>query len=519
MNDIIKKVNTRLVFNFANGDTYELPLKNETTNPLSTYGTSIKLKEQLYKTSGTNIVGNICCNSLDIELVSNDNLLISTNENSQYYGYMDDTAYIDVYCYVVDDDYTEYMGRYFVDAWENGNTSSESKKVSISCVDILSKIKNIGLGKIRLKRNISFNDYLRTIIDTLNQKTSAELQVLYDNNDINLFSDSQYDWQMYFNNIDRNDIESLFNNIAKNTISYIWIARNRHIKTDNLLDDISEQSVCSITGSTNLFEYGSQSGDIDKYSGVNVTYITNVGYEDKQLLSLKDYALLKGTNEITNATLNSNKVINIHHIEITCAYGNAVCTSFENYKNSIDMEIESTAETTCSIDVYGTIINETTDIITMYKNDNKKSNTVEIENLVLRKEIIPTYVSGLIQLMSMKNNKMYATGYINPRVKLGDMINVLGTTLNVNNSYKVIGLEFTLGTNYRCKAELLRTVPIENDVDSIMYDNISVLLEAVTGQHATINDIVQLSASDEVIVQNNIGAELTELETALDGGV
>ena len=50
------------------------------------------------------------------------------------------------------------------------------------------------------------------------------------------------DWQMWFNNIDRTDIETVFNTIAQNTLSYIWIDRNGYLKVDCLLDDKEEQA-------------------------------------------------------------------------------------------------------------------------------------------------------------------------------------------------------------------------------------------------------------------------------------
>lgn len=518
MNTKVANVKTTLVFTFKDGQTYELPLVDKNKTGLQTYGTSVKLKEHLYASSGKNIVGNICCNSLAIELISKDKLLISSNEESIYYGLMNDTAVVDVFC-SVEDAVTEFMGRYFVSTWENGTTNSTANNVSISCVDLLSKIKNISLGKIRLKRNLDFNNYLKTIIDTLNKQLPVTMQIIYTDDDLKLFKNSEYDWQMYFNNIDRTDVETIFNTIAQNTISYIWIDRDQHLKTDHLLDDSVDEAVSTLSGNINLFGYGSQSGDIDNYSGVAVTYISNIAYEDKQLLQIKDYDLYKGTNEITNARLNNDKVCNVHHIEIECETGTAICVSFDNYKNSIDMIIEATNKTKATITVFGTIINETTDTLTMYKDDNNKSTLIEIENKLLRKEIINSYTTGLVQLMSMKNNRLYAEGYINPRIRLADLVYVKGVRLGVDAYYKVTGLEFTLGTNYRCKATLLRTIAITPDIESIMYNNIDELYTAVTGDYADVNNIVELNDTNELRVQTQLVGELEQLQIALDGGV
>lgn len=517
--NMVKKVKTTLTFTFSNGTTYTLPLVNNNagTTDLSTYGTSVKLKEQLYASSGTNVVGNICCGSLTIEAISKDGLLIPNNESSTYYGLMNDTAIVDVEVDVEEDNTSVYMGRYFVDTWESGASSSKSKEVSITCVDLLSRIKNMSLEKIRLRRNLDFVSYLQTIISKLNSKLPDSMKILYTAGDLNIFGNSQYNWQMYFNNIDRDNIEAVFNNIAKDTISYIWIDRNRHLKTDHLLDDTPASSVSNISGAVNVFEYGTQAGDIDKYSGVTVEYVEDVAYEDKEVMSLSDYQLYTGINKISDSNLNSDKVLDIHTVEIECERGNAVCTSFSSYKRTIDLEIESTAHTKATIKVYGTVVNETNGSLTKYKDNNDKNSTVTIENRTLRKELIPTFTSGLVQLMSMKNNKLYVEGYLNPQIKLADTVAFVGTTLGVNNYYKVIGLEFTLGTNYRCKASLLRTIDITPDVESILYDNVSVLYEAETGLTVDTSRIVELSDANEELVQAALATELSNLNDALEG--
>ena len=518
MESVVKFVKTTATIIFSNGTSYEIPLvnKNYMTTDLKNYCTSIRINEKLYSPSGSNIVGNICGNTMSLEITSYDKLLISSNEESVYYGFMNDSAVIEIRC-STDENNDIYMGRYFVDTWENGADSSSSGSVSISCVDLLSKIKSIALGKIRLRRNLSLKDYLVMIIDLLNETLPDTMKILYDPAELDIFVSSNYPWQLYFNNVDRDNIETIFNNIAKDTVSYLWIDRSRYLRLDNLLDDKGSEAVSTLSGSLNLFAYGLQSGDIDKYSGVKVTYTTDINLEDKQVLKLSGYKLYKGNNNISNATLNVDKVFNINSIEIECENGQAICISFEHYKRSIDLIIKSDKETKADIYVYGTVLNEITDSITKYKDDNNKNSLVEIENKILRKEFINTYVDGLIQLMSMKNNIIYAEGYINPAVKLGDLIYVNGRKLAIDAYYKVIGLDFTLGINYRCKATLLRTVSITPSADSILYNNNLLLNKSLSGEIVDTNNLVILSDEDESIVYSQIGTELENLNRVLKG--
>ena len=517
MNSVVQAVNTHIVFHFANGSVYELPLKHDNNNSLTTYGTKISLKEGLYSRSSDNIVGNVIGNTFNIDLISKDKLLLPLNEDSTFYGYMNDTAYVDVTCDVVDEDnYPVPMGRYFVDTWEGGTSSGTSNEVNISCVDLLSKIRKISIDKLRLRRNITFNDYLKIVIDKLNSTLPSYMQILYTNDDLNIFKNSPYDWQMYFNNIDRDNIENLFNCIAKYTVSYIWIDRNRHIKTDHLLDDNEAESVCTLSGSTNLLNYGTQTGDIDKYSGVKVNYITSVSHNNQELKKLEDIQLYKGENVFNNEQLNSDKVWDIHTIEIKCKKGNATITSFIHYKNSIDFTVESTKKTKATITIYGDVVNENYNSIEKYKNDNIKDTLVTIDNKVLRSDIIPTYVDGLINLMSMKNSQIYAEGFINPRIKLGDMVMVQGSTMGLSDYYKITSLEYTLGTNYKCKATMIKVIETPRNVEDILAVHNQLLLTALSCDAVYAVEYPDISSTDNAICEDELATELTTLRNVLN---
>lgn len=519
MLNTVDNVKTTILIHFVNGEQYELPLVNVNymTEDLSTFGTSVKLNEQLYSSNSDNIVGNVCGSTLNIELVSNDMLLIPNNKNSEYYGYMNDTAYIDISVYIPAEDKTEELGRYYVDTWESGARENKAKEVSISCVNLMSKIKNMSLNKVRLYRNMKFNDYLKIIIDNLNSRLPEHMQILYNDNDLRIFRNSSYDWQMYFNNIDRVDVETLFNAVAKYTVSYIWIGRDRHIKTDHLLDDKESESVCEISGAVNLYEYTNQSGDIDKYSGIKVKYIENISYEDKELLSLTDVQLYKGINKLEEQSLNSDKVADIHTIEITCNKGKAICTSFDNYKNSINLVVRAEKNCKATIKIYGKVIKETYGTIEKYIDGNNKNTMLEIENRVLIKELINTYSNGLINLMSMKNNKIQANGYINPRVKLGDTIKFTGRRFNIDDFYKVVGMDFTLGRAYRCNITLLKTILNETTVDDILYDYNILLYRRLMGDTVDNAAFRDLTEEENEIAYNYLQEELEEFNR-LEGG-
>lgn len=519
MESTVKRVLTTAKIIFSNGQEYTIPMvnPNDHVNPdLQNYGTKCTLKQSLYKGTSTNVIGNICCSSLSIEGRSYDKLLITSNASSPYHRYMNNTAKVEIRC-TGDDEVETLMGVYYVDTWECGTSSSDYDSFYISCVDLLSKIKNISLKKVRLRQKMKFSDYLKTVIDKLNLSLSSDLQVNYTLSTLqkmdNLYNDN---WSMYYNNIDRESIESIFNILAQNTLSYIWIDRNNYLQVDSLIDDNQSEAVCTLSGLDNLFSYEIQQGDIGNYSGLSVEYISAISYKDEQLLQLKDYQLYVGKNNITGQ-LNTDKAIKINVIEVNCDDGSkAVCTGFFNYKNEIDMTIKSFNNVKATITVYGQVIDETYKTISVYKKPNIRSNVLEVKNHILRAEDIETYTNNFLRLISMENSSVSAEGYLNTQLKLSDMVAVVGTRLAINNYYKVVDLEFSLGTSYRCKASLMKTIDGNVSIEALLGNDNEFVLGMMGGETVdTTYDFFSPTPSQETQIQNYIGTELTELQSFL----
>lgn len=458
MENIVRSVKTTARIVFSNKVSFTLPFLNENSqkSDLKNYGTSCSVKERLYSSDSTSVIGNVCANTLSIALKSEDKKLISSNKNSEFYGYMNNTAVI--YLSVTGDDgVTTNFGKYYIDAWENGASSDTHAEVNITASDLFGRIKNINIGKVRLKEHLTFSSYLISVINALNKSLPSNMQIKYIQSELEKL-DSIYstNWQMWYNNIERNDLETILNTIAKNTLTYIWIDRTETLRVDCLLDDKTEQPVCDVSGSTNLFSYNVNNADIYSYDGVRTTYISNVSYSDQEVLSLSECSLVAGTNTVS-AKLNTNKCINVHHIEIECDAGTAKCISFYSFRDTIEMNIINDLDTEANIKVYGTVINESYDTYT--NKDYEQGTLLEIENNIMSgKSNIETFTEYFASLIAMENAQIQVEGYINPQVALGNMINAAGTKLEINSAYKVIGLDFKLGSSYRCTASLIMTV-------------------------------------------------------------
>lgn len=520
MENTIHNVETSIVIHFSDGRNFNLPMADSSQQDLDNYCTSIKLKEQLYTQNNNNVIGNVSANTLSLTIQSKNSLLISSNTSSTYYGLMNDSAYISVQC-TGEDDVTTNMGLYYVDTWENGVTASTANEVSINAINLLGKLKNIPLRKIRLQRDLRISDYLKSILDKLNSTLPSHMQINYNLSDLNIFGNSGYNYQLWFNNIDRDSFENILNNIAQNTLSHLWIDRNNYFKTDWLLDDTSETTIADFSGSLNVLDYGTQLADTSNASGVEVTYIDNVSYEDRELATLENFSLNLGVNNIENISLNSDKVLSINTVEITCALGDAYVVSLFNYKNTADLKIWSSQYTTATIKIFGTVINENTNLITLYKNNNNKNNLIELKNNILRKELINAYAGGLLSLISIRDNCIYVEGFINPQLKIGDMVNITGTKLGISGAYKIIGMDFTLGTNYRCVVTLIKTfnnedeIPTIEDITSALSQQLNLFENRLNGRTVSPSSYNSITQEDEQYYNTNL--EFSSAENTFEG--
>lgn len=510
---VVHNVKADIKIKFRNGAEYTVPVSDGTTS-LNNYCRSLDIDEQLYQRSSSNIVGNVCGNTLSLELTSKDKSLVPNFVLSQYYGYMDDTATIDVTLHVNEQDTQEdvFMGTYYVTSWEGGTSSDQDGEISISAVDLFSKIKNMTLKDIHVQRNLSFESYMRTLVRIINNRIPNNMQIQLDEDSVNIYKNSSYDWQICVNNFSLDSIEDLFNNIAKDSIAYIWIDRDNYLRTDHLLDDTIEESVSVLSGSTNLLSYNVKAGDIDKYHGVTVKYINNISYVSGEILSVSNVQLNKGINTLLDQSLSQDNIFSVDLIEVICETGEANSLWFDLYKDTMNLRIFSDTKTICQIKVYGTYIVEDYAYISRYKDSGDQNSVIEVENRSLRSELINTYADGLISLMDMKDTEAEVTGFISPAIRLSDTVKFIGKKFNIDDYYKVTGLKFSISSaNYSCTAKLIKVINTLENVNDILQYDIGLLYDCMTGLDINSADLLEITESQNEICESQLGIYLDEL--------
>ena len=528
-------VRSHITIYFRDGSSVTLYSGSNNQNVINNYCSSINIKESLFKQSSNSIVGNITGNSCNLKIISINKELIPQNINSSHYGLMDDTAYIDISLdykikYIDDIDTTVSktdisLGRWYVQSWEGGTDSNKSNEITIVAVDRLSKIKNIPLSRIKLQEKINAKSYLVYIKNIINNKLPSPLKLDISDDKIDMFNNTN-DYNLILNNIDRDSVEDMFNNIAENTLTWIWVDRAGCLCTDWLLDEYSQEPVAVFDGSKNIFSYNSNVGSVSKYRGVQVEYITGISYTSEKVLNISGASFNANENILNNVTMSKDNVLTIDTISVNNKDIEVEVLAW--YKNSIDLVVrnESQYYSDIAIDVFGIVVNEHYSTVTAYlTNDNTYTDTgniLKIRNRILRRENINDYVRGLIKLLRCKSTMVSCTGPIDPDIKLDDCINVIGSKLGVNDTdtipHKVTGINISLksGGNYSATYDLMQVITDSRQADDIIYSNITYLYNAC--YNFIDPDLRVLTPAEEEVVMEAYGNDLEELYDACVGG-
>jgi hypothetical protein len=522
MESVIQSVTVDITLVFKNNVEYKINFVDDGDEDTDekTVGISCSLDENIFDSIDTNIIGDVSSNTLTLEISSRDGLLISSNEDSKFYGFMNDTAQVKL---SVTDEYnnTTFMGLFFVTEWNNDTTSSNYYTVTITCESIMQKIKDIVLQKFVLQRRVKFSTYLASVIDYINNSLSKDLKIKYTYSTLkNIEKIYNTNWQIEYYELNNKTVETVLNTLALDTLSWIWIDRDNVLKVDCLQDDTEDSSVCELTGSTNLLSYNISDGNIRNYSGIRVKYIKDVKYSDKQVLSVSDVNLTKGSNNELDYTLSSDQTYTVHTIEIDTTDGYAYPTSVYSDSSSIEFNITSSTATTASITAFGKVFTPTYKNKTKYKDNNNKDveNLLTIENYLLRGDCIDTYRDNFLRLINLKNNIITVTGWLNPALTLGNTVAVQGTRLGISGYYKIVSMSFDFGLSYEATATMVRVINAVPSFTSITEEDLTTVTNINNGYINESSSFKELDDTETSVVNNEVGDILTTLSSIALGG-
>lgn len=493
-----KELSCKVRFTLKNGSVFTLN-SSDTINQYN-YLSAIKLNEEL--SAENNIpVGVNSSSVLDLEVISNNKALIPENEDSVYYGYMDDSAILEL---IVTENSTDvYMGKYYVDSWKSNITSDTPNKVVISATCIMGIITKQDVPDVMINSGMFIKDYIIALIEELNLVLASDRQIHYRSADINFDTFPT----MQFSNLDTENMSNCLNGLSQCTLTNIYSDRQGYIKTDYCCDDSAQEAEYSISVMTSA-EAGS--GVLVNYDGIKVNYSLGNILDVEQLAGLYQQSVIAGNNTFRDIAL-GQAVYKINRIEVEAEDKSifvSVNTALTKYnKNKMTVVIEADAPTKVDIRIYGQRLDDTS---LVYEVTGK--NELEVNNKVIGSPYIEKYAQNMIQLINFKNNSMTVAGYFTPKIKLGDIVYInCINSMSISGYYKVVRLEWDLSAYGKCNMSVIKTFDVTYDIDAIMADLNDPLERTIAARFPRNSEYVDLSTPENDYANTVLETELETL--------
>ena len=455
MTELVDKVQCNIRITLSDGTEIDInnSISNQSNSNIANYITDVSLDENL-NAQNNNPVGVVSSNTLKISLNSNDRSLFPDNSNSPYYGKMDNSAR--VYLTLIDNDGTITFNTFYVSNWTTSISSSTPYRVIIECTDLLSIICKNNIENILITDNLSTSEALIYMLDRYNASIEDKYKVHYNTNDIK-FDNFNH---IVLDNIDSENIGSWFNILSQSTLTNLYIDRDDLFKTDNCLDDKASESVCTLSDKINITQASVDSGGLVRYNGVKTNYIVNSLNGISQIINMNGQSLSGGSNKINDINFSQRvyKVtgicLNVHNsipVDITDFTYNQRRAKLELYNNSGDI-------VNVDIVISGQTFMENTLSITKL-NDSSSNEILEVTNKLLSADDAEIFTSNLLKLCGLRNSSLTVTGFINPRIKLGDTVYVdLESSINTKGYYKVVGINMKINNIIKTTLKLIKII-------------------------------------------------------------
>lgn len=452
MTELIDRVKCKVLITLNNGTEIDISLATvgEKAN-MTNYVTSIELLESS-ATGNQNPVGVVSSNTLKIVLQSVDRSLLPDNENSAYYGLMDNTAIVKIT--LEDVDGTVEFNTFYISSWLSNISSSNNNQVTIEATDLLSIINKNGVPSSEIMKNASTSETFKEMLNKLNSTLDAKYKVNYDEVDINFnaFPTLEY------SNIDADDMGTWLNIVSQSTLTNIYYTRENKLKTDYCLDDTASESVCTLSDKVNILSASIDRGGLVNYTGVKVNYILNTINNLTELTSLRDQVLVPGSNTFDNIDL-GDKIYKISFVKVMTDSKIAVEVNSITYgKNTATIVITNKSESNvnCNLIIYGQTLKENKLFVKKLK-ANSSNEILEVTNRLLPVSYINNFANGLLSLIGIKASTLIISGFFNPRIKLGDIVYVdVEKSINTKGYYKVVELKWKITNVIKCEAKVIR---------------------------------------------------------------
>lgn len=443
------EIKCTLTFNLANGKNFSLSTGKQAIK--ANYIKSVRLEEKL-STNTDMPVGVNNGNVLNIELVSTNNALIPDNKESLYYGYMNDTAIIQVT--VLDIETNKYItfGKYYVTKWTSERDNYNPNIVQIEAVNVMSLLSQQEVPDTIINRSMYIKDWLIDAVTKVNEKLATNRKIVINESNI-VFTEFP---EMQFCNLSDNNMGDAMNELSQCTLTNIYTDRANNLKTNYVCDVKPKDAKYKLEVITSA---ECKDAYLIGYDGVVLTY-SNGDINAVELLgSINNKEItsegLSGDNAIQIDL--GNGVYKINRIECIATDDSIlVYPSKATYsKKTLNIELVSTGSTTVRVEVYGQRL-DTTEL----KYSIGGNNPLKVTNKVIHgNAYITKYATELNKLIAIKTDQIRISGYFKADIEIGDTVYVdLIGSMNMDGYYKVVALEWDFSMYGYCDMTLIKTV-------------------------------------------------------------
>lgn len=479
---------------------------------MTNYVTNIEINESV-AAQNNNPVGVVSSNTLNITLNSNDRSLIPENEDSPYFGLMDDTATVVVSLIDSNNELTVF-NTYYVNNWASNISSTTPNQVVLECTDLLAIINKNMVPDIDFVNEHNVKNIFVATLNKLNETLESKYKINFDEQDIDFTTFPLIDYM----NLDASNMSDWFNIICQSTLTNVYLTRENKLVTDYILNSSGAYNEGEVSDTLNIINASVDKGGLVGYNNIKADFVKNTVNNISELVTLSNNVITSGLNVFENIDLGS-KDFKVTSIKLNSDSKSPLILHNIKYNNKkISFEIENTGQNSvnCSIIIYGQTIKEN---VTSYEAGNNNSNkTLEVKNSIVDQQYADLYASSLLSLTDFRKNTVKVSGFITPKIKIGD--NVLlnaSNSINTDGIYKVIGLDWNITNILKCNATLLKLDSM--NIDSILSDDNDILQRTCNGEDTSSESMTDITTEQDDYIQSALGSYLNSTKLILDGTI
>lgn len=434
----------RITMRFDNGATYVASTNNTGDKVLET----CTIDENEGNTNG-NPLGIMSSNTIHFTIYDSSGVLVKTNKDSPYYGYMRNGVLCLVEWQDSDGAYHPF-GTYYTNSWNNTRSDGGYQSVSISARDRLNYIGNLNIPELPAFSSIEIKTLLVEIFQAIGLT------------DMDYYIDPSLNLTLTFSITKGAQLRETLNAIAQALIARITINRLGIIEIKPAFPEIP--SDLDIVDGKYISSGAMEQNPYTDYATVQLSYY-ELGIQNSVILATLDNAnVANGLNSFDNLQL-SNRTQGIDlatfEYDVTSENNETAISDigYTGYQGGVSVTIESTN----SDNIVGTITvegRETGDsevVISkdIFGADRKVSNTLMLtSDYIQTKSDAQSYINAVVAYINkIRNSGRFEQSIIGFMLETGKYISLQSDDKDMDGTYYIQGITFNVGETFSCSFE------------------------------------------------------------------